>query len=58
MYQVQSYERGKLLKSFDTFAEAQADAKKRANRYHIPYCIMWFEPGTGTVMQMNSPDQE
>lgn len=55
MYQVQNYDTGKRLASFDTMEEATADAQKRANRYHKPYAIMWFEPGIGTSLKLVNP---
>ena len=55
MYQVQKFDTSKALKTFEDIEEAKADAQRRANRCHAAYCVMWFEPGVGTTMQMFTP---
>lgn len=57
MYQVQNYDTGKRLKSFDTYAEAREDAQRRANRYNKPYSIMWLESSKGPTLRIVYPER-
>ncbi len=55
MYQVKNYDTDKRLKSCKTLTEAQEDAQRRANRYHKPYAITWYDPEFGPVMLLVQP---